>query len=435
MTMRIVIEKGRIVDPSQGLDSVADILIDNGKVIEIGSALSERGLRSIDASDCLVLPGLVDMHCHLRDPGQEWKEDIVSGSRSAAKGGFTSVVCMANTDPPIDDPSRVRYVIEKARDKAFVNVYPVGALSKGLAGEELAEIGSMVKAGAIAVSDDGKPVMNARLMRSALEYSSMFRIPVITHAEDANLSDGGDMHYGYVSTALGLKGIPPTAEETMVARDILLCEETGARLHVAHVSTKGAVELVRLAKRRGVRVTAEVTPHHLVLSDEVVKETGYDSDTKVNPPLRSHDHIDALVAGLIDGTIDVVATDHAPHARHEKMVEYDKAPFGISGFETAFALMYTEFVSRGIMSVSRLVRLMSLNPSSILGLGKGTLKPGSDADIVVIDPALEKKVDPEEFESKGKNTPFKGRKLRGWPVTTIVGGVPVMEAGVLVSRI
>lgn len=428
--MRLAIRHGRIVDPSQKLDSVADILIDNGKVVEIGSSLGGDGMRVIDAAGCLVLPGLVDMHCHLRDPGQEWKEDIVSGSRAAAKGGFTTVVCMANTDPPIDDASRVRYVIETAGAKAFANVYPVGAVSKGLKGEEMAEIGSMARAGAVAVSDDGKPVMNAKLMRSALEYSSMFEIPVITHAEDLNLSGDGDMHYGLVSTTLGLRGIPPSAEEVMVARDILLCAETGARLHVAHVSTKGAVELVREAKRRGISVTAEVTPHHLVLSDGAVRDGGYDADTKVNPPLRSQDHVDALVAGLIDGTIDSIATDHAPHAPHEKQVEYEAAPFGISGLETAFALMFTRFVCPGILSVSALVRLMSLNPSEILRLGKGSLKPGSDADLTVVNPALEKRVDPREFESKGKNTPFKGMKLRGWPVITIVGGVPVLELGV-----
>lgn len=429
--MKLVIRGGWIIDPAQQINKKADILLAEGKIAAIGEGLSAADAQVIDATGKYVVPGLIDMHVHLRDPGLEAKEDIYTGTRSAAMGGFTSVACMPNTRPVIDNISGIGYVQNRAQSAGAVNVYPIGAITKGSEGKELAEIGDMVQAGAVAVSDDGKPVSNAQVMRLAFEYAKMFDIPVIAHSEDLYLAEGGQMHEGYVSTVLGLKGIPAAAEEVMIARDCLLAEYTGGRLHVAHVSTAGAVEIIRRAKARGVKVTAEVTPHHLTLTDEAVR--GFDTNTKVNPPLRGTADIAALIAGLKDGTIDSIATDHAPHAFEEKDVEYRYAPFGISGLETAVPLVLQALVHSGEMKLEEVVAAMTLQPARILGLDKGTLETGKDADVTILDPAFEHTLDPQRFVSKGKNSPYGGRQVKGRVVATIVAGEVVMQEGRLLK--
>ncbi|HWR56699.1 MAG TPA: dihydroorotase [Negativicutes bacterium] len=429
--MKLVIRGGWIIDPAQQINKKADILLAEGKIAAIGEGLSAAGAQIIDATGKYVVPGLIDMHVHLRDPGLEAKEDIYTGTRAAAMGGFTSVACMPNTRPVIDNISGIGYVQNRAQSAGAVNVYPIGAITKGSEGKELAEIGDMVQAGAVAVSDDGKPVSNAQVMRLAFEYAKMFDIPVIAHSEDPYLAEGGQMHEGYVSTVLGLKGIPAAAEEVMIARDCLLAEYTGGRLHVAHVSTAGAVEIIRRAKARGVKVTAEVTPHHLTLTDEAVR--GFDTNTKVNPPLRGTADIAALIAGLKDGTIDSIATDHAPHAFEEKDVEYRYAPFGISGLETAVPLVLQALVHSGEMKLEEVVAAMTLQPARILGLDKGTLETGKDADVTILDPAFEHTLDPQRFVSKGKNSPYGGRQVKGRVVATIVAGEVVMQEGRLLK--
>ncbi len=429
--MKLVIRGGWIIDPAQQINKKADILLAEGKIAAIGEGLSAADAQVIDATGKYVVPGLIDMHVHLRDPGLEAKEDIYTGTRAAAMGGFTSVACMPNTRPVIDNISGIGYVQNRAQSAGAVNVYPIGAITKGSEGKELAEIGDMVQAGAVAVSDDGKPVSNAQVMRLAFEYAKMFDIPVIAHSEDLYLAEGGQMHEGYVSTVLGLKGIPAAAEEVMIARDCLLAEYTGGRLHVAHVSTAGAVEIIRRAKARGVKVTAEVTPHHLTLTDEAVR--GFDTNTKVNPPLRGTADIAALIAGLKDGTIDSIATDHAPHAFEEKDVEYRYAPFGISGLETAVPLVLQALVHSGEMKLEEVVAAMTLQPARILGLDKGTLETGKDADVTILDPAFEHTLDPQRFVSKGKNSPYGGRQVKGRVVATIVAGEVVMQEGRLLK--
>jgi len=429
--LKLVIRGGWIIDPAQQINKKADILLAEGKIAAIGEGLSAADAQVIDATGKYVVPGLIDMHVHLRDPGLEAKEDIYTGTRSAAMGGFTSVACMPNTRPVIDNISGIGYVQNRAQSAGAVNVYPIGAITKGSEGKELAEIGDMVQAGAVAVSDDGKPVSNAQVMRLAFEYAKMFDIPVIAHSEDLYLAEGGQMHEGYVSTVLGLKGIPAAAEEVMIARDCLLAEYTGGRLHVAHVSTAGAVEIIRRAKARGVKVTAEVTPHHLTLTDEAVR--GFDTNTKVNPPLRGTADIAALIAGLKDGTIDSIATDHAPHAFEEKDVEYRYAPFGISGLETAVPLVLQALVHSGEMKLEEVVAAMTLQPARILGLDKGTLETGKDADVTILDPAFEHTLDPQRFVSKGKNSPYGGRQVKGRVVATIVAGEVVMQEGRLLK--
>lgn len=431
--MNLLITNGRVIDPAAGLDSVADVLVRDGKITAIGreSAVGDardvHDIRVVDASGLIVAPGLIDMHVHLREPGQEWKEDIASGTRAAAAGGFTSVAAMPNTVPVIDDRPGVEYVLRAAARAGAVNVYPIGAITKGSKGEELAEMGDMYEVGAVAFSDDGRPVMNAEVMRCALEYARMFPVPVIAHCEDTNLSNEGYMNLGPASSALGLRGMPNAAEDVMVARDLILAGLTGGRLHVAHVSTAGAVELIRQAKRRGVRVTAEVAPHHLALTDRAVADSVYDTNTKVNPPLRTAADVAALVEGLRDGTIDAIASDHAPHHRDDKEVEYMYAAFGISGLETALPLALTVLCGEHGFPIAEVLRLLTAGPARALGLDRGTLAVGAAADITLIDPRREVVVDPATFYSKGKNTPFAGRRLRGAAVMTIVGGRIVME--------
>lgn len=430
--MMLLIKNGKVVDPVSGSIEQEDILIASGKIAERGSSFSENCCEVLNASHKLVVPGLVDMHVHLREPGYEAKETIYTGTRSAAMGGFTSIACMPNTRPVIDNAALISYIKETSAERGLVNVYPIGAVTRGSRGKELAEMGDMKEAGAVAFSDDGNPVANAGLMRRAMQYARMLGMPVISHCEDKNLAAGGSMNEGEVSTLLGLKGIPALAEEVMVARDLLLCEETGCRLHIAHVSTAGSVNLVRQAKARGIKVTCEVTPHHFTLTDQAV--IGYDTSTKVNPPLRVPADVKAVKEGLADGTIDVIATDHAPHTVEEKDVEYDNAPFGLVGLETAVGLVWSELVATGVLTPLQAVDKMTLQPAKVLGIPGGTLEIGAAADVVIIDPYLGWTVDAGLFESKGRNTPFNGMSLRGKVCTTVVGGRVVMDNGKIGSR-
>lgn len=428
--MRICIKGGRVVDPSQGIDGPADLWLRDGSVESVcraGSEFSGSGpdVRIMDATGMVVVPGLVDMHVHLRDPGLEYKETICTGTLAAAAGGVTAVACMPNTEPPLDHGAVVEFVLCKARKEGCVRVYPIGAVSRGLKGEALAEIGELKASGVVALSDDGRPVANALIMRRAMEYARGFGLPVISHCEEPTLSGHGAMNEGEVSLELGLRGMPAVAEEVMVARDLLLAEWTGCALHIAHVSTAGSVRLIREAKARGVRVTAEATPHHLVLTQDAVRQ--WDPDTKVNPPLRSRQDVEALQEALQDGTIDVIATDHAPHARVDKEVEYELASFGISGLETLVGLTLM-LVERGVLDLMDWVRKVSCNPARILGVKGGSLAPGSPADVTLLDLNRSWKVDPAQFRSKGKNTPFKGWTLRGKVVHTLVGGQVVYSA-------
>ncbi len=431
----LLIKGGRVIDPSQNLDDRADLLVSDGTVKAVKKGLMQpEGAVVIEAEGMVIVPGLIDMHVHLRDPGQEYKEDIFSGSLAAAAGGFTAVTAMANTDPVGDDPSVIRYVQDRA-GQAAVRVYPVGAVTKELKGEEMAEMGRIKKAGAVAFSDDGRPLVNGTLMRNALQYSSGLDALLIVHEEDPSLAAGGVMHEGAVSSVLGLKGIPAEAEEAMITRDLLLLKLTGGRLHVAHLSTAGSVELIRKAREGGLAVTAEVTPHHLLLTDRMVKNSGYSTNTKVKPPLRSENDRQALWEGLFDGTIDAVATDHAPHHPDDKDREFDFAPFGIAGLEAALPLLLNEAASGRSkkLTLSLLVEKMSTAPARILGVPGGTLREGSPADITIIDPRKIFTVNPETWHSKSRNTPFEGRRLTGAPVYTIVGGKIVMKEGVVVD--
>ncbi len=437
--MRILIKHGHIIDPSQEIDGIGDILIENGKIKDIKmqdirhyieTKKIKKKLKSciedyasdskvIDASGLIVMPGLIDMHVHLREPGFEHKETIKTGTNAAIKGGFTSVCCMPNTFPINDNASVTEFIIRKASEEGYCSVYPIGAITKGQKGEELAEIGTMNNEGCIAFSDDGQPVMNSLIMRRALEYSKAFDVPIISHCEDLTLAEGGVINEGIMSTTLGLKGIPAEAEQIMVFRDILLAKLTGGKLHIAHVSTKGSVTLIREAKKKGINISAETCPHYFTLTDEAVKD--YDTNSKVNPPLRTKYDIEAIKEGLNDGTIDVIATDHAPHHIDEKLKEFDAAPFGISGLETALGLSL-KLVEEGVISLSQLIAKMTINPAKILNLQKGTLKQGYDADITIIDTNKEFEVKSQDFVSKGKNTPFEGWILKGCPVFTIVRG-------------
>ena len=424
----LLLKGGRVIDPATGTDGLFDILVADGRIAERrpagspGSRKSPPATTVLDVAGAVVCPGFVDMHVHLREPGQEHKETIESGTRAAAAGGFTSVACMPNTDPVNDGLAVTEYVVTEARRRGVVNVFPIGCVSKGSKGEGLAEIGDMVRSGAVAVSDDGRPVATSSLMRMALEYTKIFGIPVIDHCEDRSLSAGGVMNEGYVSTLLGLKGIPTSGEEIAVGRDLAIAAMTGGRLHLAHLSTRGSLEAVRRAKAQGIAVTCEVAPHHLVLSETAVSESDYDPNTKMNPPLRTEEDRQALLEGLKDGTIDAIATDHAPHHLDEKLREYDDAPFGIVGLETAVPLMMDRLVRRGVIDLVRLVTLMSVHPARILGLKKGSLAVGQDADITVIDPDRSLKVDVAAFQSKSRNSPFHGWTLSGWPIATVVGG-------------
>lgn len=429
--MKILIKNGRVIDPANNIDKVTDIFIDKGIISEIGSDLELDGIdmEIIDAAGKIVTPGLVDMHCHLRDPGQEYKEDIESGTRSAAVGGITSVACMPNTKPVIDSEPIVTYITSKAKEAGYVNVYPIGAISKGLEGKELAEIGELKFAGAVAISDDGRPVVESGLMRRAMEYADMFDMTVISHCEDLGLADGGSMNEGYMSTYLGLKGITRAAEEVMVSRDIIIAEATGAAIHIAHVSTRGSVELVRQAKKRGVRVTCETCPHYFTLTEDAVD--GYNTNAKMNPPLRTDDDVEAIKEGLKDGTIDCIVTDHAPHHEDEKNCEFALALNGIVGFETSLGLGLEYLVKPGVLTINELIEKMSVNPSKILGLNKGNLSVNNTADITIFDPDEEWIVDVSKFESKSKNSPYNGFKLCGKPEFVIVNGKIVVNQGIL----
>ncbi|MEN6566332.1 MAG: dihydroorotase [Veillonellales bacterium] len=429
--MKLLLKGGRIINPVENVDHIGDILIEAGRIIAMGADLPADGAQVYDARGFVVAPGLVDMHVHLREPGLEAKEDVASGTRSAAAGGFTTVACMPNTKPVVDSSILVAGLLQRGQSEGVVNLKVIGALSKGEEGKEMAEIGDMLLAGAVAISDDGHYVDNARLLRNSMEYITMFGRPIISHAEDESLAGEGFMHEGAVSAMLGIKGRPSVAEDIAVSRDILLAEYTGASLHIAHVSSKGAVELIRQAKKRGVKVTAEATPHHLTLTDEAV--TGFDTATKVNPPLRSRDHVEALRAGLKDGTIDAIATDHAPHAFEEKDQEYPFAPSGFSGLETAVGVVLTDLYHTGEFTLPELIYKMSTAPARILGIEAGVLKVGAAADITVIDPDKEWIVNSDTFYSKGKSTPFLGKQLKGKAVATIVGGKVIMENGEVVA--
>lgn len=417
----ILLSGGKLVDPSQKLDERGDVLIRNGAIEAAGGKISPPDeCDVIDCSGRIVSPGFIDVHCHLREPGREDVETIATGARAAAAGGFTAVCAMPNTDPVTDNQAAVGFVLRQAATANAARVYPIGAISLGQQGKALAEFGEMVGAGAVAVSDDGKPVVSAQLMRTALEYARTFRIPVIDHCEEPTLAAGGAMNEGIVSARLGLRGIPSEAEEIMVIRDILLARRTGGHVHLAHMSTKGSVELIRWGKERGINVTAEVCPHHLSLTEERVR--AYDTNAKMNPPLRTAEDVEVLRGAVRDGTIDLVATDHAPHHYDEKEREFSDAPNGIVGLETALAVIVTNLVEPGIISFSQMVDRMACTPARVFNLPGGTLRKGSAADVTVFDPAAAWTVDPATFLSKGRNTPYSGLTLRGKAVCTIVAG-------------
>lgn len=426
----LVIRGGHVLDPGR-IDGPADLVIDKGTITAIGESAGKAyerktspDLRVIDARGMLVVPGFIDLHVHLREPGYEYKETVQTGVESAVAGGFTSVCCMPNTSPVNDNQSVTELILDRARAAGLARVLPIGAITKGSKGEELAEIGELHQAGCVGISDDGRPVMNSQVMRRAMEYSRAFDVPVIDHCEDLSLSEGGCMHEGLVSTRLGLQGVPAAAEEVMVARDLQLAELTGARLHLAHVSTKGSVRMVRDAKARGLRVTAEACPHHFILTDEAVM--GYNTAAKMNPPLRTWQDVLALREGLRDGTIDAIATDHAPHAAQEKQQEFAAAPNGVVGLETALSLTLS-LVEEGLLSMERAVTLLSAGPAKTFGIPGGTLAPGAAADVTIIDPAASWEVDPARLKSRSRNTPFAGWKVKGRVAYTIVGGHVVFQ--------
>ncbi|HHY23095.1 MAG TPA: dihydroorotase [Clostridiaceae bacterium] len=429
--MKLLIKNGHVVDARTGRNDILDIVIEEGKIQEIRKDIEMSGtdFDLIDATGKYVIPGIVDAHCHLRDPGYEYKEDIETGSASAAAGGFTSIACMPNTNPPIDSESVIKYIINKSKLDAYVNIYPIGAITKGLKGEELAEIGELKFAGAVALSDDGNPVTDSSLMKKALQYSSMFDTTIISHCEDLELVDNGVMNEGYQSTIMGLKGIPSVAESSMVARDILLAEYINTNIHIAHVSTEASVDLIRNAKKRGVKVTAETCPHYFSLTEEACE--GFNTMAKVNPPLRTEKDVKAVIEGLRDGTIDIIATDHAPHHIDEKNVEFNNAANGMVGFETALPLVITHLVEPGILTLEQVVQKMCLNPSKILGLNKGVLGEGRTADITIIDIDEEQIINTQKFKSKSKNSPFNGFRLKGVVYHTIVNGKVVVREKIL----
>jgi dihydroorotase len=421
-----LLKGGRVVDPSQGMDQVADVLLQDGKVESVGVNLgAPDGARVIEVKGRVVAPGLIDLHVHFREPGQEDLETVATGAMAAVAGGFTSVCAMPNTDPVTDNQAAIGFIVRQAQRSAKARVYPIGAITLGQKGEKLAEFGEMVGAGAVAVSDDGKPVVSSHMMRTALEYAKTFGIPVADHCEEPTLSHGGVMHEGLVSTRLGLKGIPSAAEEIMVARDIILAELTGGHVHLCHMSTRGSVELIRRAKDKGLRVTAEATPHHFSLTHERCQ--GYDTNAKMNPPLREEADREAIRQGLKDGTLDVISTDHAPHHYDAKEREFDDAPNGIIGLETSLGLAMTQLVHGGLITLPQLIARMSTDAARIFRLPGGTLRKGSVADVVILDPDLEWTVRPEDSFSKSRNTPFAGERLRGRAVTTIVRGSVVFE--------
>jgi len=417
----LAIRNGRVMDPASGLDAVCDVYLADGRVAAVGVNLDVPSKAEVfDASGMVVAPGFLDMHVHLREPGYEYAETIETGSRAAAAGGFTSICCMPNTSPVNDSATVTSFIMERAKQRAVVNVYPIGAITKGSAGEELAGIGSMVRAGAVAISDDGRPVMNSRVMRRAMELAKGHGIPVIDHCEDLNLSAGGDMHEGETSVRRGLRGIPSAAEDVMVARDILLAELTGARYHVAHISTQHAVAMVSFAKKRGLKVSCEATPHHFVLAD--CDTVAYDSSYKMKPPLRGKQDVSAVLNGLVDGTVEVIATDHAPHAGSDKMQEFERCPFGITGLETAIGITLEQLVHPGKITLMKMVELYTTGPSRVLGLNRGTLAVGAAGDATIFDTSTSWTYDVNKTQSKSRNSPFHGHAYIGGPVATIVNG-------------
>lgn len=421
----LLIRGGRVIDPASKFDANADVLIRDGKIEAIGAELKAEGIPVLDAKGSIVAPGFIDMHVHLREPGIEHAETIETGSRAAAAGGFTTICCMPNTSPVNDSAMVTSYIVQRAREVAPVNVFPIGAITKGSKGEELAAIGSMHEAGIVAISDDGRPVMNARVMRRAMELAKTLNIPVIDHCEDLNLSAGGDMHEGPESVRLGLRGIPSASEDVMVARDLLLAELTGASFHVAHLSTMRSVAMVAFAKKRGIPVTCEVTPHHFAITDKEL--CTYDSNYKMKPPLRRSHDVEAVIEGIKDGTVDAIATDHAPHPGDEKMQEFERCPFGITGLETAIGLTLSELVHTGNITVNRMVELFTTGPANVLRLNRGTLAPGAPADVTVFDLTTEWTFDVHKSLSKSRNSPFSGRRFFGGPVATVTRGAVVWK--------
>jgi len=418
--MSIVIQNGRVIDPASQTDRVADVLIVEGRIAGVAPNLSPPHAERFDATGMIVAPGFIDLHVHLREPGFEHAETIESGSRAAAAGGFTSVCCMPNTKPVNDSVTVTSYIVERARRHAIVNVFPIGAITKGSAGAELSAIGGMKEAGAVAISDDGLPVMNARVMRRAMEFARSYGLPIIQHCEDLNLSAGGDMHEGAASVRWGLRGIPAAAEDVMVARDLLLAQLTGARYHVAHISTRNSVAMVDYARRRGLPVSCEATPHHFALSDGEM--AAYDSNYKMKPPLRSAGDREAVTEGLVAGTVSAIATDHAPHPGSEKMQEFELCPFGIIGLETALALALEHLVHARKLSLMRLVELFTTGPESVMRLGRGTLATGAPGDVTIFATDVAWKYDVNQSFSRSRNSPFDGRTFRGGPVATVVAG-------------
>lgn len=425
MTNPLCLRGGRVLDPARGVDRVQDLWIEGGTIAGWGedapsAVRSNPNAEIVDVRGAVVCPGFVDIHVHLREPGQEEKETIETGARAAVRGGFAAVACMPNTDPPLDDRPRVEYVLRRGREIGLARVFPIAAVTKGQQGAELTEIEDLVEAGAVAISDDGKPVRNAEIMRRALEMTRELGVPVIQHAEDPDLKGAGVMHEGWVSTRMGLKGIPDIAESVIVARDVLLAELTGGHVHVAHVSAAKTVEIIRRARARGVRITGETAPHYLVLTDEAVQ--GYDTRAKMNPPLRSERDRDALIEAVRDGTLDCLATDHAPHTEIDKDADFDSAPFGIVGLETALGVYLKALVEPGHLTLPELVARMAVEPCRVLGRAGGTLEPGAEADVTVFDPAYRWTVRASDFASKGRNTPFEGWELTGRVLMTLVGG-------------
>jgi dihydroorotase len=418
--MPMVIRNGRVIDPASQTDRVADVLIVDGRIAGVGPNLSAPKAEIFDATGMIVAPGFIDMHVHLREPGFEHAETIESGSRAAAAGGFTSICCMPNTKPVNDSATVTSYIVERARNRAVVNVFPIGAITKGSAGEELAAIGAMQAAGAVAISDDGLPVMNARVMRRAMEFARSYDLPVIEHCEDLNLSAGGDMHEGAQSVRWGLRGIPAASEDVMVARDLLLAQLTGARYHVAHISTRHAIAMVEHARRAGLPVTCEATPHHFALSDREMAP--YDSNYKMKPPLRDACDRGAVAEGIARGVVSAIATDHAPHPGSEKMQEFERCPFGIIGLETAIALSLEELVAPGKITLSRMVELFTTGPESVMRLGRGTLGSGAPGDVTIFSTDVAWTYDVNQSASRSRNSPFHGRTFRGGPIATIVNG-------------
>jgi dihydroorotase len=418
----LLIRGGTVVDPASGMHARRDVLVRDGKIAAVAEAIGKEGASGatvIEAENCLVVPGLIDMHVHLREPGYEYKETIETGTRAAVAGGFTTVACMANTDPVNDSAAVTEYILDRAQVAGLARVYPIGAVSKDLKGEQLAEIGEMHRAGIVAVSDDGMPIMNGGLMRHALEYTAMFGLPVSVHEEDRTIAGEGVMNEGVESLRLGLKGVPAAAEEAMIARDLALLARTGGRLHIAHVSTAGAVDLIRAAKGRGLPVTAEVTPHHFTLTEAAVAD--YNTNAKMHPPLRTQGDVDAVRRALADGTIDAIASDHAPHHRDGKEVEFDRALNGVIGLETTLGLAL-QMAAEAKIALDVVIGAMTVAPARILGLPLGTLAPGAAADITVVDPTRRWRVQAARFQSKARNTPFEGMQLQGQAIATIVGG-------------